>query len=520
MADYAPLGSNFDYGFQSDTSRDGLSPRAAYRMKDYIPQLGAPLRERGGWSYGSADLNGLASATAIRGLAWLPFPDDGHLLAVSEEGFSYRITRFDGGITGTSYITDTGPTTSFIVPPQSPLFWHKTGTTYSGIVPTHRDAAHLAAAQVKRYYDTGSLTYTIRDLGGTPPRATGGFSWGDYLVLLNFYDPTDNSHRPYRWAFSPVGAPEDPWQLTAPNASTIDFKEETIAGIPVLNAILAFGYENCWIVTGDTPPPGGNLAIKILWAGVGTFDARSVVPYRNYAIWANHLGVWRSDGASLTDLTADGGISNYYRDLVADFAPETAWTAAAGIYRGHYVLSIQNDEEELITTLACDLERKVWTEWTNIPAMMFSQRASSPAGSEELFFGSSAAPRVGKISSLWTPGADFASDADDTPVLASLETPYYRIGSLGEKRIRRIFVSHDIRGESATFDVSYVTSPEADAAYTAAGSLDATTGFARRPVRINKHALGVGLKIERTGEATDARLYGIEGEGHPWDSPR
>lgn len=312
MADIVSLGSNFDLGFQSDISRDELNPRAAFRMKDWIPQLEAPVRKRGGWAYGSPNLSSLGgTAASAAALGFLPFPGDGRLVVISNAGSAYILNRFDGA--GGAILTDTGDTS---IVPTWPIFWHKTGTKYYGIIlPGYTQAAK----KPKKVFN--SAGYTVAQLGTTAvdgtgvPQARTGFSWGDYLVLGNYTDQADGILYNYRWAFSTVGNP-DAYVTTGSNASTFDFPEEMLAGVPVLNSILTFGYNNCHIWTGDTPPPGGNMARKILFAGLGTLDGRSCLAWRNYAIWANAAGVYQSDGATLTDLTAVGGISVYYRQII------------------------------------------------------------------------------------------------------------------------------------------------------------------------------------------------------------
>lgn len=517
-----PLSTNFDQGFVSDVSRDELGKSAAFRMRDYIPQLESPLRKRGGWAMASPDLGGLGGTAAymVSG-GYLPFPGDGHVVVVSNAGSVYQLKRFDGA--GGSVVTDTGDAA---IAPSWPVFWHKTGTKYYGIIlPGLAQTGKVP----KKYYDTtGAGAYQSQPLGGTPPLARTGFSWGDYLVLGNYFDPTaPTTLFNYRWAFSAVGNP-DSWTLSGVNASTWDFPEEIIAGLPVRNAILAWGYDNLHILTGDTPPPGGNLARKILFAGNGTFDGRSVAPWRDYAIWANSAGVYSSDGATLTDLTSDGGISTYYRQIVAGFAFAQGWSALGGIYRDRYVLEIRNATGAVVTTLVCDLQRKAWTEWTNIQAALFFHRAAGPGtalidGSEELFFAHRSLPRIGKISTLWTPSTALSADGDGSIVLPSIETPFYDMGNESIKRIRNLYITYDIRtaGASPALRVSYTVDPSPGAAYvTATPDLITTLVQQRRAVGIRKAALGVALKIEQVGASADTRIFGIEAEGHAWEQSR
>jgi hypothetical protein len=522
MARTLPLSTNFDQGFVSDISRDELGKSAAFRLRDYIPQLEAPLRKRGGWGYASPDLNSIGgTAASAASLGYLPFPGDGHVAVVSNAGSIYQLKRFDG--LGGATVTDTGDTS---IVPTSQIFWHKTGTKYYGII---LGGLGQSGKVPKKYYDTtGAGAYQSQPLGGTPPLARVGFSWGDYLVLMNFYDPTaPTTLFNYRMAFSGVGNP-DSWTLTGVNGSTLDFPEEMIAGVPVRNAILGWGYDNCWIVTGDTPPPGGNLSRKILFAGNGTFDGRSVASWRDYAIWANASGVYSSDGATLTDLTADGGISVYYRSLISGFAFTQGWSAIGGIIRDHYVLSLRNAAGTVISTLVCDLQRKVWTEWTNVQAGLFAHRSAGPGtaligGDEELFFAHKSSPRIGKLSTLWTPSATYAADADGNVVLPSLETPFYNMGNQAIKRIRNLYLTYDIRtsGGAPSLRVGATVDPTPGAAYTTlAPDLVTTTVQKRRAVGVRKAALGVALKIDQVGASADTRIFGIEAEGHPQEQTR
>lgn len=522
MGQTLPLSRNFDQGFVSDVARDELGPAQAYRMRDWIPQLDAPLRKRGGWSNGSPDLSSLGgTAASVASLGFLPFAADGHAVAISNAGSVYQLKRFDGA--GGALVTDTGDTS---IIPSWPVFWHHTGTKSYGIVlPGLAQAGKVP----KKYYDTtGAGAYQAQPLGGTPPLARFGYSWGDYLVLGNYYDPSSpTTLLNYRLAFSAVGNP-DSYTLTGASGSTFDFPEEIIAGLPLLNTTLIFGYNTVYTLTGDTPPPGGNLARKPLFQKNGTFDGRTVAPWREYAIWANASGVFSSDGATFTDLTEAGGISNYYRSLVSGFAFSQGWSAVGSILYDRYVLTLRNAAGALITTLVCDLNRKVWTEWTNIPAANFAQRPAGPGtalfgGGEELFAAHLGLPRIITLSGLFSPVLANAADADGAAVLPSLETPFYNMGFSGQKRIRNLYVAYDIRtaGGSPVLRASAVTTPESGAAYTQLSpDLITTTQQRRAPVGVRKPALGVGLKIVQVGASADTRLYGIEAEGHPRERTR
>jgi len=521
--DFVQVARNFDLGFQSDASRDELPKNAAFRLSDWLlPQYEAPLRKRGGWAYASPALSTLGgTAASVAALGFLPFASDGHLVAVSNAGSVYQLKRFDGA--GGALVTDTGDAT---IVPTWPIFYHKTGAyTYGIILPGYSQTHRVP----KKYLDTGSLVYQSQALGGVPPRARVGWSWGDYLVLANYYDPTGGTYdlKNNRVAFSGAGLPET-WVYTGATSSTFDFPEEVVAGVPLLNTQLVFGYNNCYSFTGDTPPPGGNLTRRLLFAGNGTFDGRTALAWRNYAVWANPTGIWISDGATLTDLTAAAGISNYYRQKVTGFSVTAGWSATAGVYRDHYVLTIRNAAGAIVTTFVCDLSRKTFTEWTNIPSGNFARFYSGPGtalygGDEELFFAHTSSPRVGKISTLWTPSSTYAADADGAAVLPVLETPFYTFDRAQKKRVRSVYSTYDIRtaGASPVLRVSAVFTPEVGAAYTTlTPDLPTTLTIARRHAKIAKQIIGVGLKFAQVGASADTRMYGVELEGFPQEVTR
>ena len=193
---------------------------------------------------------------------------------------------------------------------------------------------------------------------------------------------------------------------------------------------------------------------------------------------------------------------------------------------GYYIITIYNGST-LVTTLLCDLERKVWFEFKNITAKMYAERTSGPGtasadGHEELFVASRAAPRVLMMSSCWNPALANASDADGAAVLPGVETPFYKLGSPGLKRIRRAYVSYDVRaaGNAPYLQVSQITSPEDTAYVNASPTLTTTTKVRKGQVEIRRKAIGVALNIEQVGASADTRLYDIELEAHDLEASR
>src|SRR4051812_10522960 len=91
MSDQQLVAQNFDLGMRQDRDRSQLPKGAAWRMTDWIPQDGAPVMKRGGWGFGSADLNAISSSARLNAIAWAPFPTFNHLLAVSNTRKLFRM---------------------------------------------------------------------------------------------------------------------------------------------------------------------------------------------------------------------------------------------------------------------------------------------------------------------------------------------------------------------------------------------------------------------------------------------
>ncbi len=109
-----------------------------------------------------------------------------------------------------------------------------------------------------------------------------------------------------------------------------------------------------------------------------------------------------------------------------------------------------------------------------------------------------------------------AADADGNSVLPQLETPFYKFGFSGLKRVRRMYFTYDIRtaGASPYLQVSSVLSPESTSYVMNTPNLVTTTQQQRAAVDIRRKANGIGLKIAQAGLSADTRLSEIEFEGH------
>ncbi len=494
------LDPHFSLGFQTDVARDLLPDGAAYRMRDWIPNLEAPLRKRGGFTHASA---ALAAGSKVTSVAWAPVVGDPYLLIGNNLGNLYTLHSFFGG----TPVAVTG-VTGHGAPTERP-FWHKDmmiqlqGLADSGGTP-------------KKITGTAS-PYAAAALGGTPPQARVGLSWGDYLVLANGHDGT--SERRNRIWWSGPGLPES-WSVGS-TGSWWDMPTEVVKVVSLRNIMLILGYSDMWMLTGDSPPPGGNLAQRDLFAQ-GCFDPRSVARWRDYIIWANNTGIWRTDGTTLTDITDQGGISLYWQRLVgSSFSLQQGWSASAGVFLDQYFITVKDSGGTIITTLVCDMNRFSWYEFTNFDVTMYAERSSGPgtasvAGSEEMFFGRNDQARVGKMSPVWTPSGSNTADADLTDVLPMLETRFHQFDVSESKRFRRAYFTYDLRssGQSAVLRPSFVLSPGDTSYVQCSRDLPETTRLLRDRTGISRRANGIAFKLQQVNPSSDTRLHSIEGEGY------
>ena len=488
---------NFDRGYMSDRPRDQLPPGFAYRMKDWLPTFGAPLRRRGGWTRSTTNLNIVSPVANIAGVAWVPFPDDPHLMIVGSNGKVFLDKTFNGS--GGTFVAQP----SFGAITHSP-FWSR---DLNGMILLQ--GLGLAAANPQKYTSAGGGTYAVANLGGTPPQASVGANWTDYVLLANGY--ISGTRYANRIWVSGVGTPE----VWTPGTAFWDMPDEVVRIQPLRVGILVLGYTDTWLLVGDTPPPGGNWSQQDVFHGTGCMDGRSLVTYREFAIWANNTGVYKSDGYTLTDLTEAGGVKKRWRELVGTFDFKAGWRCSAGVYAGHYVITILDNNGTLVTCQVCDIERGIWYEFTNVPASMFASRPSGPGtatvdGSEELFFAHWSQPYACRLSPAWM--AQAASDADGVPVLPQLETPFWKPGGSGRKVFRRGYVTYDLRdgGSVPHLQFEATTSPDDNPTYVVVDSLAATTKQSRSSFALAQRDLGVALRLKQLAASTSTRLAELE----------
>ena len=502
------VAENFAKGYMSDVPRDQLPPSVAYRMKDWIPGLGARLRGRGGWQYTSPDLSTVqAGPTSISAVAWAPFWNNEHMIAIGNDGHVYADKNLDG-ITASLVSGGLVPTSQ-----THPPFWNKNiGPILprGGLVIMPSYTGYSSGIYKYQYQGLGA--YAVAALVGSPPQARIGCSWEEYLLLANG-DPTGSAGiYPNRIWVSGVGDPQS-WAVGT------DFWDSSIPVIiglvPLRAGILVFGFSGTNIIAGDIPPAGGNWSETEVFGDTGCFDTRCFAKYNEYICFANNNGVYLTDGITLTDLTKISGTKTRWKQLVGPFDFLNGWSAAGGVYRNYYIITVHDQNGVFVTCHVFNIETGTAFELTNIRANMFAHSPLSEGtalitGEERLFMAPKNNLHVEGLHYAWT-APDSMVDGDGANVLPQLETPFYKPGGAGQKVFRSARSTYDVRasaGSTPSLAVDYCTEP--DGAYTNAGSLPTTTDEDRQKVDLRVRSRGIGLRYTQAGKSGHTTLSEIE----------
>lgn len=525
MADTVMLEEFFDRGFQRDRGREQLDRGVAWTYKDYIPHLGAPARQRGGYLWGSADIdsidtdfwsfetliwapffNSSGSPTYILvGMALEPVLDKMHTISIAADGAVADIgTPWDHN---SAWINDFG----------SPFFFNNQAIFPLGVLtgPRRVEGAPLGQAV----------------LGGSPPFANYGGAWGSYAVLVHGSIGGTIFRRRAWWSGPNNGA------LWTTGTSFWDFPRELTGYAPMShNLQIFFGISEAYALIGDIPPPGGNFQMKTLH-DEGCFDDRSIVRYKDYVIWANSNGVFRSDGTNLLDLTKAAGISQWYREQVEGFDVQAGWHATSGIFGDNLLLSVSKRTGELTADnkmgLGIELDTMAAYEFTNINANQYASRPemigiSTVLGvtpGERLFVAPRNKSRVIDVASFFDPDSSSGADADGTRIEPVLETRFYILASGRERRVRWLHLGYQLEDlflDNPAIVVSITTDiREENPTYTLLPmSYGEKTTFSRERIPVRMKVRGFALKILRDNNSSNHSIHSLEVEGNELEGSR
>lgn len=500
MANLLPLQNLFNRGMHRDQSRNRMPPNSVWNLVDYIPDYGAPARERGGWTHASNSITAVtASALIVRGGAYAVFSltagDIKRNLCLDEDGLLYRVAQ-DGTVTLIGSARQIA---------QNPIYHGGVAASaataiYTGlvIIPDGN-----AAAVPKKYDGT-----TLSDLGGSPPWAQYATVYKNFTVLGS--GTVGGLFYPNRIWFSPPGDPDagfsgsqTAWDTTD---SWIDFSLPVKGLASMKNAMLVFHADRVSRVRGSSPPPDEDMVIDDPFQKVGCLDAFSITEHQDMVYWCAPEGVFRTDGVSLDDITLKGGMLRYWLDTVA--SANSAWTFATGIIRDTLFICVMNGST-FVDAFMVNLQNYAWSRLSNIDATSFWDGLYD-SGDEE-YFGRRGQAFVGRVSPMFAvDNSAYKNDGNGTAVAGVMETPFYELGSPGLKVLKALYVGYslvDHASDNPSIAVSYITTPE-ETSYTALGTLTEQAAYDRQRLQIGGRGHGVAFKFTRSA-AGDHRGYDL-----------
>jgi hypothetical protein len=420
----------------------------------------------------------MTSVTSIKALVYAPFATP-KTLAIGQNG---ELWRFDSGP------TDIG---AALVPGQNPVY-------YRGkvIIPNSNGTT------APMYYD-GT---TLGNLAGTPPTGQLAGSFKDHAILAK---SAANDNRIW---FSAAGDP------TTWNTSTgyWDATGTLTAIQPLKSSILLFHADTTELLRGSIPPPGTDMILEP-FLSVGCLDPFSVVTWNDRVVFANAKGIFMTDGAGWSDLTARAGMSTYWQTTLASYT--TSWRLGAGVYRNHYILSVNNGTS-LVDAFCINLNTGAFLRLSNFHGNTFLPVATG--GMEELYMGLANAGRVAKVSPCWAPLAANKNDGDATTPTPTFETVAHQgfdrlhrrwIASDGLQRWRYLYMRYnltDYASDTPVLTASYVTTPDGTSYTSLSPTFASTTATlrARRRISTGNKANAIAFKVTQTNPG-DLRLFDL-----------
>lgn len=481
MGNVTLLQRGYARGAKRDYPRDQMPPGSVWDLLDYIPNiLGAPIRKRGGWGYGS---NALGAGSYAAALAFADFSGGSQLVLINDAGTLFKV------VPATGVVTSKGAAR---VPVSRPVL--------------HRDILVIpspdGSLSTKKYDGAAAPA----DLSATAPAGMYADVYKDRTLLGNI---SGNAQRLF---FGPAGAPTGVWDV----AETFIDASFPLAGVAAMkNRILLFGSGRTERIIGSVPPPNTDMEKGPLF-DIGCIDARSIVSFGDTVVWAAEDGIWLTDGAVPENLTESAGFLSYWLELLVGY-DSTTWTIAAGIDRGHYVVAIMNGST-FVDAIALNVNARSWFRISNLSARMF---ASSVGISTELYFALRDEARAGKLSPIFEPTDAVRNDADGTPVLPVVEFPFFK-DDAALKRWHDGYLTYALEAPSTapTLELSYITSPDSTAYTVIAKTFGEQADVDRGRVPLRFRGRGVGFKLRQTAASADTRIHELEADVHPLERSR
>ena len=131
----------------------------------------------------------------------------------------------------------------------------------------------------------------------------------------------------------------------------------------------------------------------------GCLDPQTIAYWNDNCIFADEHGVHMTDGSIIRNLVTQGGILYYWRMLY-----QNKQTICGGVFLDYYILTIRRTDG-IVDTLVCDLNKRQWFRFSNIPALCYIASAGG-ANMERLWAGLAGKGRLARLGPVLLPGRD------------------------------------------------------------------------------------------------------------------
>jgi len=492
--------------FARDFARDEMPKGYLWDVVDYVPTfIDAQLTGRGGWRYGSDFLNAPIETGILAN-----YPSGEQLLVQCSDGNLYSINQnppYTSTTRGTVPRALHNPVQRF-----SDVIWlDKTGAN----VPTLVRSSSIVAA------------------GSNAPKVTVGTVWNHYFVggnapgqedTLFFSHPTNDLANTNGW-----------------DALSVQRMSTTITALAALRSVLiVFHAGSTERVRGSTPPnsttANSDLTPEPLFSRTGCPDPKAIAYWNENIVFADEHGVHLTDGAVVRNLASQGGILSYWRNIWS-----TRNYLAACTFLDYYIITLGNSSGPV--TLIVDLNKRQWFRFSNLPVQCYIASGGS-IGMERVWGGLATVNRAIRVGPMFFPVPSGQNNDDDgTPVLPEFETPWYRMGQEGRKRVRFVYVSYDIRSSGGlgvkldegeippeappellaqlgpVLEVGYIRSPQVQS-YTILGQLPYTTAYSRYRLPVGQFPYGVAFRVRQANPSSVNRIFDLAVEAQAAERSR
>jgi hypothetical protein len=492
------LQDDFSGGMKPDLPITQLPKNAVRNMEDLVPWAGeAPLSARNGWERTGSSM----ATTYASAVAFAPFAGGGQLIGIADTGAVFQVPH-------TSATANTARGSVSGVPQQPPVFY--------------RDKLYIPSNVgnfAVRSYDGSS---NVAAITGSAPMGVLCTVFKDHLVLAR--DMTS-----YRRIWFSAGGDATVWD-TAADGQWLDASHDVTGLAVVRNMILAFQEAGVERIRGDIiPGVAGSDMVREPLPIPGCADPASIAVANDVCYYTNATGIYMTDGIGSVDLTDQGGIKNWWNNLLGGY--DGGWTIAGGVFSGKYIVSV-HDGGTFKLCLVCDVARRAFYQFTNVPAVMFASsaegHASSTAGA--LFMAERDAPWLAKASTMFgrrsqaddVIGGDYA-DGNGSARNARLRTGYFQPGGAGRKRFKKVYAKLGMDADVTVEYHAYTMPSIYSGGETDVGSITSASILTspRKKISLSRATEGVSLELHAE-LATTKRLdlYKLEVEAQLGETSR